>query len=229
MPASADRLVLPTHRPTSTRCIIDVSDRDGRMEATRRRHLRMRARWMNQGGRALARRAPGGQGPTLAGALASAARTERHHCIAQAEETTFGGDPTQAITTEATCETPRLRFVGDETCTWSWVRSGFGSDVAPLPEHWRIGHRHKRHAAGDAQPGTDAGRRAHRGVWSPPQIPASPTRPAARSPRSAHRSPCRPIRSRQCRSTSRVSAGPPVNLSATGRYARKATGWGSPC
>ncbi len=54
--------------------------------------------------------------------------------IAHAEETTFGGDPTQAITTEATCENAESPFVGDETCTWSWVRSGFGSDVAPLPE-----------------------------------------------------------------------------------------------
>jgi hypothetical protein len=94
----------------------------------------MRARWMDQGGRALARRAPGGQGPTLAGAVALLLALSATTAIAQAEETTFGGDPTQAITTEATCENAESPFVGDETCTWSWVRSGFGSDVAPLPE-----------------------------------------------------------------------------------------------
>jgi hypothetical protein len=94
----------------------------------------MRARWMDQGGRALARRTPGGLGATLAGTVALLLALSATTAIAQAEETTFGGDPTQAITTEATCENAESPFVGDETCTWSWVRSGFGSDVAPLPE-----------------------------------------------------------------------------------------------
>jgi hypothetical protein len=97
----------------------------------------MRAGWVDHGGEAAVQRASVAReiaslaaagGATLLLALSAGT------AVAHAEETTFGGDPTQAITTEATCENAESPFLGDETCTWSWVRSGFGSDVAPLPE-----------------------------------------------------------------------------------------------
>ncbi len=52
--------------------------------------------------------------------------------IARAE-TTFGGDPSQAITPGLSCEGGAPPFHGAETCLWNW-RGANGSDGAPFPE-----------------------------------------------------------------------------------------------
>jgi hypothetical protein len=49
-------------------------------------------------------------------------------------ETTFGGDPTQAVTSGLSCEGGASPFHGAATCLWNWSSPTNGSDGVPFPE-----------------------------------------------------------------------------------------------
>ncbi len=69
----------------------------------------------------------------LAGAAATLLALSAIPSSAQAEATSFGGNPEQAITPGLSCESYIAPFEGRETCLWNWSGATAGDGV-PFPE-----------------------------------------------------------------------------------------------